>query len=154
MAEFFEELSANSVLIVTVAAWIITQTIKVAIGIWKEKRFNFKWFVGTGGMPSSHSAGAAALATSIGYTCGLDTPLFALAFMVALVTMFDAQGVRRATGLQAEALNKIMEDIYLKKAVKEERLKELVGHTPIQVLSGAVIGILVAAFYYGAFIKG
>ena len=154
MGEFFEELSHNSVLIVTVSAWIIAQTIKVAIGIFRGKRFNFKWFVGTGGMPSSHSAGAAALAISVGYTCGLDTPLFALASMVALVTMFDAQGVRRDTGIQAEALNKIMEDIYLKKPVKEERLKELVGHTPFQVLIGAAIGIMVAIFYYGALVRG
>ena len=149
-----DQFLSNRVVIATFSAWFIAQILKVVIGAVVEKRFNFKWFVGTGGMPSSHSAGAAALATSIGYTCGLDTPLFALAFMVALVTMFDAQGVRRDTGIQAEALNKIMEDIYLKKPVKEERLKELVGHTPFQVLIGAAIGIMVTIFYYGALVRG
>lgn len=153
MAEFFGELSQNSILIVTVLAWIIGQSIKVAVGVIREKRFNFKWFVGTGGMPSSHSAGAAALATSVGYSCGLDSPIFAVTFIVALVTMFDAQGVRRSTGLQAEALNKIIDDIYHKEKVKEERLKELIGHTPVEVFIGTALGILVAVVYYGV-LKG
>lgn len=138
------ELAKNKAFLSTIIAWVVTQMVKVALGVITEKRFNFKWFVGTGGMPSSHSAGAAALATSVGILLGFDTPVFAVAAIFALVTMFDAQGVRRATGLQAEALNRIMEDIYSNKGIKEERLRELIGHTPVQVFVGALIGIGVA----------
>jgi len=129
-------------------AWLVAQTIKVALGVIREKKFNFKWFVGTGGMPSSHAATVSALAASIGFTFGFSSPFFAMAFFFAFIIMFDAQGVRRQSGHQAEALNKIIEDIYLNKGVQEERLKELLGHTPIQVFIGAALGILVALFCY------
>lgn len=138
------ELSKNKAFTSTLIAWALAQTIKVMLGVITERRFNFKWFVGTGGMPSSHSAGGSALATSVGIILGFDTPLFAIAAIFALITMFDAQGVRRATGHQAEILNKIMDDIYSNKGVQEEKLKELVGHTPVQVFVGALIGIGVA----------
>lgn len=129
-------------------AWLVAQTIKVALGVIREKKFNFKWFVGTGGMPSSHAATVSALAASVGFTFGFSSPFFAMAFFFAFIIMFDAQGVRRQSGHQAEALNKIIEDIYLNKGVQEERLKELLGHTPIQVFIGAALGILVALFCY------
>lgn len=129
-------------------AWLIAQTIKVAIGVVQEKRFNFKWFVGSGGMPSSHAATVSALATAVGLTYGFASPLFAITFFLAFIIMFDAQGVRRQSGHQAEALNQIIEDIYLNKGIQQERLKELLGHTPIQVFTGAAIGILTALFCY------
>lgn len=129
-------------------AWLMAQTIKVAIGVIREKRFNFKWFVGTGGMPSSHAATVSALAASVGFTFGFSSPFFAIAFFLAFIIMFDAQGVRRQSGQQAEILNKIIEDIYLNKGVKQERLMELLGHTPVQVFIGATLGIVVAIFCY------
>ncbi|MBU1061581.1 MAG: divergent PAP2 family protein [Candidatus Omnitrophica bacterium] len=129
-------------------AWLLAQTIKVAIGVIREKRFNFRWFVGTGGMPSSHAATASALAASVGFTFGFSSPFFAIAFFFAFIIMFDAQGVRRQSGQQAEVLNKIIEDIYLKRGVKQERLIELLGHTPIQVFIGAALGVLIAFFRY------
>ena len=119
---------------ITLAVWVLAQMIKVILGVIKEKRFNFRWFIGTGGMPSSHAAGASALATSVGLEYGFNSPLFAVAAAFAMVTMFDAQGVRRATGYQATILNKMMDDIYWKGQIEEQRLKELVGHTPIEVL--------------------
>ena len=134
----------NHILSVTILAWMFAQTIKVALGIVKEKRFDFRWFIGTGGTPSSHAAGATALAMSTGLELGFSSPLFALAFTFALVTMFDAQGVRRAAGKQAGMLNKITEDIYWRGRVKEGKLKELLGHTPIQVFAGALIGCFIA----------
>jgi acid phosphatase family membrane protein YuiD len=145
---FFREIVANKILIITLLAWVISQIVKVLLGVILERRFNFRWFIGTGGMPSSHAAGAMALATTCGFKVGFDTALFALAAVFAMVTMFDAQGVRRSTGQQAEILNKILEDIYWKGKVESERLKELIGHTPIQVFIGAVIGFLVAVFLY------
>jgi len=144
MREFFLEVSKNKILITTLMGWIIAQTIKVIIGVVREKRFNFLWFIGTGGMPSSHASGASALATSVGINYGFDSVYFALAVMFALVTMFDAQGVRRATGKQARILNMMMADIHFKKRIQEERLRELIGHTPIEVFAGAILGALIA----------
>jgi len=138
----------NKVFVTTFMGWFVAQTIKVFIGVAREKRFNFKWFVGTGGMPSSHAAGVAALAASIGIQVGVGTALFAMASMFAVVVICDAQGVRRATGKQAEVLNKMMDDIYLKKKVQDDRLKELVGHTPFQVIIGIFMGLAVAFLSY------
>jgi len=133
----------NPVVVSMFSGWFIAQVIKVFIGVVTEKRFNFKWFVGTGGMPSSHAAGVTAMATSVGLWQGVGTALFAVTLMFTVIVIFDAQGVRRATGQQAEILNKIMEDIYWKKKIQEDRLKELVGHTPVQVFAGIFIGLAV-----------
>lgn len=140
--------ASNQMFFTVLMAWLVAQTIKVAIGVAREKRFNFRWFVGSGGMPSSHAATVSALTTAVGLTYGFATPFFAIVFFLAFIIMFDAQGVRRQSGHQAEALNQIIEDIYLNKGIQQERLKELLGHTPIQVFIGAAIGILVAFFCY------
>ena len=132
----------------TLLVWALAQTTKVIIGVFKEKRFNFRWFIGTGGMPSSHAAGVAALATAVGMEHGFDSALFAIAAAFALITMFDAQGVRRSTGQQATVLNKMMDDIYWKGQIEERRLKELVGHTPVQVLAGLAFGIFWTIILY------
>jgi hypothetical protein len=144
MSSFFTSLMQNKVLWITFAAWFLAQTLKVLFGVIREKRFDFRWFIGTGGLPSSHAAGATALATTCGLNIGFDSPIFALACVFAIVTMFDAQGVRRSTGRQAEILNKIMDDIYWRGKIEENRLKELIGHTPIEVIIGAIIGFFVA----------
>ena len=138
----------NKILLITLAAWAVAQGIKVLLGVYREKRFNFKWFIGTGGMPSSHAAGATALATTIGLEYGFDSVVFTLAAVFALVTMFDAQGVRRSAGQQATILNKILDDMYWKGKIEEDRLKELIGHTPIQVVMGALLGLVLAIFMY------
>lgn len=141
----FIEFGQNRVVWTTVSAWLIAQTIKVVFGVTRDHKFNFKWFIGTGGMPSAHSAGAAALASSTGINYGFDSGLFAIAFLFALVTIVDAQGVRRAAGKQAEILNKMLEDSYQHtEGEKPDRLKELLGHTPKQVFIGALIGIVVS----------
>lgn len=132
----------------TLSAWVIAQGIKVSIGIIIQRKFDFRWLIGTGGMPSSHAAGATCLSAAIGFTQGFDTVDFALAASFALVVMFDAQGVRRAAGRQAHILNKITEDIYWQGKIKENRLRELIGHTPIEVIAGAVLGIIIAFFAY------
>lgn len=133
---------------VTLASWVIAQSVKVVIGVIQERRFDFRWFVGTGGMPSSHSAGASSLATAVGINYGFDSVYFALAAAFTIVVMFDAQGVRRATGRQARILNRIMEDIYWKGKIQGERLRELVGHTPLEVIMGFLLGILIAVIAY------
>lgn len=138
---------SNHILMVTLLAWAIAQTIKVGLGVLRTRRFDFRWFVGTGGMPSAHAAGSSALATIIGFDCGFNTPFFALAAVFAMVTMFDAQGVRHSTGRQAAILNKLLDDIYWKGKLEERRLKELIGHTPVEVFMGSLIGILLAIIF-------
>jgi len=138
-----------NILFTTFIAWLIAQSLKVLFGVLREKRFNFKWFVGTGGMPSSHAAAVSALTTSVGLHTGFSSPHFAIALLFTIIVLFDAQGVRRASGEQAEILNKILDDIYWKKRIKDDRLKELLGHTPVEVLAGTVLGIVVALFFSG-----
>jgi acid phosphatase family membrane protein YuiD len=145
---YLVEVGKNYILWTSVAAWVVAQTVKVMLGVIREKRFNFRWFVGTGGMPSSHVAGAAALSTSIGVTYGFDSAICALAILFTLIVMFDAQGVRRSSGKQAEILNKILDDIYWKKKMDEKKLKEFLGHTPVEVLAGAALGIVVSLLLY------
>lgn len=145
----FLQIITNKVLVTSLISWIIAQTVKVALGIWREKRFNFKWFIGTGGMPSSHVAGMMSLATSVGFVAGFSSYQFAIALVVALIVMFDAQGVRRSAGKQAIILNRFLDDIYWGKRIEEQRLKEFLGHTPIEVFAGALIGILISVIAYG-----
>lgn len=140
----FIQFSHNKIFLVTLLSWLIAQTIKVVTGIIRFKKFDFRWFVGTGGMPSSHTAGASCLATAIGLQYGFDSVYFALAASFTIVVMFDAQGVRRATGKQARILNKIMDDIYWQGKIEESRLRELIGHTPIEVIAGFLLGVGVA----------
>ncbi len=148
MITILKELAANKIFITTLCSWVIAQSLKVLIGYIKEKKVDFRWFVGTGGMPSSHTAGASCLAASIGLEYGFDSVLFALAASFALVVMFDAQGVRRASGRQARILNKIMDDIYWQGKMQEGRLREFIGHTPLEVIGGFVLGVLIAFVAY------
>ncbi|MEW5758791.1 MAG: divergent PAP2 family protein [Candidatus Omnitrophota bacterium] len=134
----------NEILITTIIAWAVSQGIKIILGIFREKKFDFRWILSPGGVPSTHASGVAALATSSGLILGFDSGYFAIASILALVVMFDAQGVRHAAGKQAQILNKIMEDVHFKRKIHEERLRELLGHTPFEVFLGAFIGILVA----------
>jgi hypothetical protein len=129
-------------------SWLIAQFLKMVLGMIRERRFNFRWFVGSGGMPSSHAAMAAGLTTAVGLYQGFDSGLYAMAFAFSVITMFDAQGVRRQSGKQAEALNRILEDLSTQKGLREEPLKELFGHTPVEVFAGAFIGIFIAILVY------
>lgn len=148
MKDILIEIGKNKIFMVTLSAWVIAQVIKVIIGTIRKKKFDFRLLLGTGGMPSSHAAGASCLATTIGLGYGFASVYFALAASFAIVVMFDAQGVRRLTGKQASILNKILDDIYWQGKISEGRLRELVGHTPVEVLVGFLLGILVAFLLY------
>lgn len=130
-------------LVVPILVWIAIQSFKVMYDLAVTKKFNFKRIMGAGGMPSSHSAIVTGLATLIGKYEGVDTPIFALALIVAFVVMYDACGVRRAAGKQAALLNKIVETPGLSGVQVSERLVEVLGHTPTQVVVGALIGVIV-----------
>ena len=125
-------------------AWLFSQITKVVQGILKEGRFNFRWLFDTGGMPSSHSATVASLATSVGLYYGFGSMPFLITLIFAVITMFDAAGVRRSVGRQASILNKMLDDLYRSGQVPEVRLKELLGHTPFEVFAGALLGILIS----------
>lgn len=145
MQDIFRQIANNKIFLATICAWVIAQTMKVFLGVIRERRFDFRWILGTGGMPSTHAAGVACLAASTGLACGFDSAYFAIAASFALIVMFDAQGVRRAAGRQARILNMIIEDIYWRGKIDEVRLRELIGHTPIEVIAGFLLGIIVAA---------
>lgn len=134
----------NRIILASFSAWAIAQSMKVMLGVVRERRFNFKWFVGSGGMPSSHTATVTAAAISVGMKEGFYSTIFAVCAVFSFIIMFDAQGVRRQAGKQAQALNDILDDIYAQRGIKWEPLMELFGHTPIEVFAGAVIGMFVA----------
>ena len=130
-------------LLAPVVAWALAQAAKVTLTSVRQRRLNLRVLAETGGMPSSHSAIVAGLTTAVGKYAGLTSPEFAIALIFSFVVMYDAAGVRRAAGRQAEILNRLVEDLVHMRGVQEQRLRELLGHTPTEVLVGALIGIAV-----------
>ena len=133
----------NKYLYVPFLLWLCIQIFKVIYDLVTTIKFNFKRIIGAGGMPSSHSAVVTCLATLVGKAEGTDSIMFAMATIFALVVMYDAAGVRRAAGKQAHLLNKIIETPGLTGVEVQERLVEVLGHTPLQVIVGATLGIVV-----------
>jgi len=132
----------NKYVYVPIILWACIQTYKVIYDLYTTKRFNFKRILGAGGMPSSHSAVVTSIATLIGKYQGVDSAIFGLALMFALVVMYDACGVRRAAGKQAKVLNEIVNTPGLSGVEIQGKLQEALGHTPVQVFVGAAIGII------------
>ena len=130
-------------LIVPIAVWFCIQLFKVIWDLVATHKFHFKRILGAGGMPSSHSAVVTSLATMVGKDNGIDSAIFAVSLIFACIVMYDAAGVRRAAGKQAKILNKIVETPGLTNLQVQERLVEVLGHTPTQVIVGAIIGVVV-----------
>lgn len=141
------ELSQNKYIYIPLILWFVIQLFKVLCDIIKNKKIDFRRIMGAGGMPSSHSAVVTSITTLIGKDQGFNSPIFALAFVFAFIVMYDACGVRRAAGKQAAVLNKIIQTPRLTGIEISEKLVELLGHTPIQVLAGAAIGIGVGLIF-------
>lgn len=127
-----------------IEAAIVAQLLKFIGHFLRTKKVDFQVLATTGGMPSSHTAGVISLSTTVGFICGFDSVEFAIALGYSLVVMYDAAGLRRATGKIAACLNKIREDFYANGQMPTERLKELLGHTPFEVFVGALLGIYIA----------
>ncbi len=141
----FSEILNNRVLVTAIIAWFVAQVLKVILVFITNRRFDFSRMIGSGGMPSSHSSFSCALAVSIGFLSGFSSPLFAMALCFALVVMYDAAGVRRSAGQQAKILNRIVEEWGRGDFTHTEtKLKELLGHTPVEVFAGALLGIIIA----------
>lgn len=140
---FWEELISNQVLVSAVAGWVVAQVLKTMIDVALNGSFNPERLTGSGGMPSSHSATVCGLTTSAALHYGVGSFEFAVCFVLSMVVMYDAIGVRQETGKQAKVLNKLVFENLLKidGEVLQEKLKEYVGHTPIQVIAGAILGI-------------
>jgi hypothetical protein len=140
--DIFNQIITNKCIYVPVILWFVIQAFKVVTELIKYKKFNVKRILGAGGMPSSHSAVVTSLAVLIGREYGFDSGIFAVALIMAFVVMYDAAGIRRAAGKQATILNKILDTPGLSTGEVQEKLIEALGHTPIQVFVGAIIGIV------------
>lgn len=137
------EIFSNRIIQAAALAWAIAQGLKVLLTLMISKKFDSTRVFGSGGMPSSHSAMTCAMMMMVGFTEGFSSSVFALAFCFSGVVMYDAAGVRRSTGKNAAVLNRLIDRLANDGTFDEEHLKELVGHTPIQVLAGALLGVLV-----------
>ncbi|CQR74065.1 Divergent PAP2 family protein [Sporomusa ovata DSM 2662] len=148
MAEFLAGIGQNIILMTALTAWFTAQVLKTMTAYWRHGAFNAERLVGAGGMPSSHTALVVSLAVSVALREGIKSDLFAVAVILAGIVMYDAAGVRRAAGRQAKVINKLVHEMRVEHKVKETRLKELLGHTPLEVLAGALHGTLVAYAFY------
>ncbi len=134
----------NPYFVVPAVAWAIAQVSKVIIDSVITHRLSVRRLATAGGMPSSHSALVVSLTTVIGRLQGIQTPLFALALIFSSVVMYDATGVRRAAGQQAMILNRLLDDLFIAhQGIRPERLREFLGHTPIEVIAGALLGFVI-----------
>ncbi len=146
---YVKEIIHNRMLMSAVLGWAVAQVVKTIIDMAFNKKVNFERLIGAGGMPSCHSATVCALCVGAGAEYGLGSAAFAISAILAIIVMYDARGVRRETGNQAEILNQIMEFFRLPEngeydiEFKQQQLKVLIGHTPLQVVCGAIVGIIV-----------
>ena len=146
-----QEFLGNHIFLTAAAGWLVAQILKTIIHLILTTNFVAERMVGSGGMPSSHSATVCALASATYYECGAGTFEFAIALTFAIVVMYDAMGVRRETGIQAKLLNDIIktfEDMGRSEISAHDKLKEFVGHTPLQVIAGAILGTIIAFLFY------
>ncbi len=142
------QLLANELIWATLTSWFVAQAIKIILNVVKYRKFNFFWVITTGGMPSAHASSVACLSVYIGLVKGFSSILFGFSVVFALMVMFDAQTWRRSIGIQARILNNVIDDIYAGRKIPEERIREFLGHTPVEVFIGCVLGILVALAFY------
>jgi acid phosphatase family membrane protein YuiD len=145
---FFRVVGWNPPLVLAMISMVSVQIIKFLSTVVMTRRVDFERLSGTGGMPSSHAASVSTLATAVGLQEGFDSALFAVAAFFSLVVMYDAAGIRRAAGRQARVLNRMIEDLKAHQVVEGETLRELLGHTPVEVFVGTAYGIGLALVLY------
>lgn len=147
----FFEIFSNDVLIATLTAWFSAQVLKIPIEYLRTKELNWAIFLSTGGMPSSHTAVVSGLALGIGLWQGFDTPLFAMSFVLSMVVVYDATGIRRQAGKHARLINTIMNDLTTGHPIKEaqqQELKEILGHTWLEAIVGIAWGLLIVYAFW------
>ena len=143
-----EEFISNYALWIALCAWVAAQVLKIIIELLRTRKLKWSLLMSSGGMPSSHSSFVTAVTTVIGLTEGFDSPIFALGAIVSLIVMYDASGVRRAAGNQAKVINDLLASIENTGIKLDKNLKEMLGHTPVEVAAGAVLGIGIALLLY------
>lgn len=146
-ARIIPELSANHIFMASFLSWLVAQVAKLFTNCYRKGRWELKVMFDSGGMPSSHTSLVFSLTTAIALQYGLGSPLFPLSLAFSLIVAYDAAGVRRHAGKQAEVLNRILADVFHGSPISDTKLKEVLGHSPLQVTCGAVVGILVGSFY-------
>jgi uncharacterized protein len=144
------DLFYNPALWATLIAWGIAQSVKLPIEYLRTKRWNWALLLSAGGMPSSHSALVTACAHAIGLYEGFDSSIFAIAVALAMIVIYDATGIRRQAGRHAAVINSMIRELAMGHPLKEEQLREVLGHTPFQALAGVILGIVVAQLLYFA----
>ena len=149
MLEFFSGMVHNEILMSAILSWLLAQIVKTIIHLFETRKFVAERLIGSGGMPSCHSAAMCALTTSILINEGISSTYLAIAAVMSVVVMYDAMGVRRETGIHSAVLNEIISDYREsgKELTPVEKMREFMGHTPLQVLVGALLGIAFALFY-------
>lgn len=143
-----KQIVGNPVLLIALITWALAQIIKVPIEYIRHRRVNWGLMFSSGGMPSSHSALMTAITLATGLLYGFDTPVFALAFAISMIVIYDAAGVRREAGRHAEKINILINELFSGNAISDEQLKEVIGHTPGQVLAGIILGIIITFLGY------
>ncbi|GAB4117402.1 MAG: divergent PAP2 family protein [Candidatus Caldatribacteriota bacterium] len=143
-----QKIFENQILWIALITFLFNQILKLIIFYFSEKRWNLQRFIGMGGMPSTHSALAICVTSVIGLSEGWDSALFALSLIISFIIMADAAGVRRETGEQAKVLNKILLEFFEEHKIRDKRFKELIGHTPFEVIVGALIGLVLGVFLF------
>lgn len=145
------DLIHNRVLITAIMAWSIGQFLKAPLEYLLNKRWNWGIIFSPGGMPSSHSATVTAVTLTIGIQEGFGSPLFALSFAIGMIVVYDAAGVRRQAGMHAERINELMKSFFENRGIPEKELKEVLGHTPFEVITGVILGIIISLALFWLF---
>lgn len=139
-----EAILSNKALLIPAAAWCVAQLLKVIISSIKDKRLNLSYLLDMGRMPSAHTTVVSALATTVAKVQGADSALFAISIFFALIVMYDAAGVRQTVSTQSVILNRMLDELFKGKTAFEQRMREFIGHTKLEVIAGAVLGTLFA----------
>lgn len=145
MVDFWGELFANTTIWIAVCSFAMAQLIKICIELKKTRKVNLSLLMSAGGMPSSHTSFVVSMTTAIGFKEGFDSQLFAVSAILSMIVMYDAAGVRRAAGKQAAVINMMVASLEKEGITLDKKLKELLGHSPIEVGAGAILGILIAS---------
>ncbi len=149
-----EDLLHNGMLISALAGWFLAQGVKPFVHYARTRRWNWGLWFSSGGMPSSHSALMSATTLSIGLFMGFDSGVFALAMAITMIVIYDAAGVRRQAGMHAERINRMINELFTGQPLNEKQLKEVLGHTPRQVIAGVIFGLAIAVVVWLLFQAG
>lgn len=146
-----QQLFSNHILMAAFVAWLLAGLVKVPIEYWETRRWNWALWFSSGGMPSQHSALVTSAMLAVGLYSGFNTPAFAVAFTLMIVVLYDAAGVRRQAGLHAQKINQMIDEFFQGHPISEDQLKEVLGHTPREVIAGAGFGLVITIIFWFIF---